>query len=89
MRNWSPINCAHGLCLLSMSLDNIISWVRFLNGTEAGDLRIRYPNDLESFDLPWKGLSGVNSASFDVVLPEEHIQAFSAEEILEVYKRTE
>lgn len=85
-RNWSPYNIANGLLLISMSINNVIGWLRIIDGAPAGTCRFENPTERETFDLPWNENVGVNSFNMDLIIEENHIQPFSRDEILKSYE---
>ncbi len=85
LRNWMPANFVRALKLVSISLYNIVSWLRLCNGVAAEELLIRCPETLGEFDGPWKDVPGVES-SLDVSVPVDRIKPLSKEAILSVYE---
>ena len=72
-----------------MSIKNVVGRLRVHTGNQAGEVQFFYPTDAEAFDMPWKTLPGVISANFDLVVEADQVQMLTAEQILEVYKKTE
>lgn len=85
-RNWSPINIVNGLLLVSMSINNVISFLRIANGIPASECRFENPTDRDAFELPWKESVGVNHMTMDSVIEQVHVRPFSKEDILKSYK---
>jgi len=91
-RNWLPMNLAHGLALIEMSLRNVVSFVKILNRVDPRTVQYVWPTGEEDpFWLPWSSESpGVTDISgFDTSVSEKDIKAFTQEEILSVYARTD
>ncbi len=85
-RNWSPQNIAYGLFFISMSIQNITSWLRVYNGASQNKCTFEHPTSIDAFELPWKESVGVTHASFDLIIEAAHIKPFTQEEILNHYK---
>ena len=85
-RNWSPHNLANGLTLLSMSINNVICWLRAVNGVQLNKCRFENPTTKEIFDEPWKEHVGINHINMDMIIEKEHITPFSRDDILRTYK---
>lgn len=84
-RNWSPQNLLHGLSLCAMSMNNILSFLRYHAGTPAEQLRIMAPLEKEHFSLPWSDAIGAVRFDMALGLRPEDIEPSSAKEILSVY----
>lgn len=84
-RNWSPFNIAQGLLLLSMSINNVTSWLRTINGVPGNKCRFDNPISKDAFDQPWKENVGVNHIDMDLIIEESNISPFSANDILKSY----
>lgn len=84
-RNWSPHNIANGLVLISMSINNVISWLRLVNGVPINKCPFNNPKSESIFEEPWKENVGITHFSGDLTLNKEHITPFSRDEILAAY----
>ena len=84
--NWDPECMAAGLRLISISLNNILAFLKLLNGSSS-DVRLRYPCDESNFEIPWSSAQDGMSIGFNPIIREEDIVRFSDEEILNVYKQ--
>jgi hypothetical protein len=60
-RNWNPESLTNSLLLLSMSINNVISFLRGINGVPRENCPVRIPDSEKDFDAPWK-TSGNRSA---------------------------
>jgi hypothetical protein len=85
-RNWSPQNLANGLFLISMSIQNIASWLRMVNGVPPNKCRFENPISEDVFEQPWIESVGVTHVSFDLIIEAGHMKPFSQEEIFQFYK---
>jgi hypothetical protein len=83
-RNWSPTGMGHALILMSMSIGNIASFLRRMNGDDPESCRYTAPGDDDAFDLPWQGVPGVSMMTgFDYRIEAEDIEKWSADEVRE------
>ena len=88
-RNWSPEDLCWGLHLVSLSITNIISALRIVNGVPATDVKFEWEIDRNSYQEPWKHAAqiGVTSvSSFQIDIKPNFITTFSKEEILARYR---
>ena len=85
-RNWQPENLISGLCLISMSINNVISFLRILNGIDPAKCLFENPDSKDAFNLPWGKTVGVNSSSMDTVVKCSDIVPCSKESILNSYE---
>jgi hypothetical protein len=88
-RNWSPEDLCWGLHLVSLSIANIKSALRVINGIPATDVNFEWATDRDTFQEPWKRARqiGVTSMSgFQIDIKPDFITTFSKEEILARYR---
>jgi len=88
-RNWDPEDMALGLHLISISISNIVSFLKVLNGVDATKVKFNWPRDTETFREPWKRTSslGVTSLSgFSNIIPVELITKYSEDNLKDLYK---
>jgi len=88
-RNWSPEDMANGMLLISFSLTNIISCLKILNGVDPQSVQFHWFNDEEVYTLPWEHATAIGVQGLrwpHVPVPTEHIQEFTKEEMLSMYK---
>jgi hypothetical protein len=87
-RGWEPEAMAWGLHLISMSITNIVSAIKVMNGIPATEGKFTYPSDLAMFSKPWmrRYSFGVNSFSFKINIPAEAISLFSPSQLKKLYK---
>lgn len=80
--NWIPESIVHCLVLISMSIGNTVSYLRIINGEAAKNVKFTRPQESEYFSKPWKKSVGVTNLQSDTEIVEEHIQAFTRQEIV-------
>jgi hypothetical protein len=88
-RNWSPEDLFWGLHLISLSITNIKSALRIINGVPASDVKFTWAIDRNSYQEPWNRATqiGVTSVSgFQIDIKPDFITNFSKEEILARYR---
>lgn len=85
-RNWRPENFVYGLHLISLSLQNVLSFLKILNGVDATTVQFSWPSDESHFEEPWRLIAGVTAMGMDTIIATEHITVFNKDEILAVYK---
>jgi hypothetical protein len=85
--NWNPEAQITGLLLAGLSLHNILSFAKTLNGIEATEVDYHWPRDDSRFDSPWNHRLGFAEFNMDTVISAEMIQQYSRDEILAAYKR--
>jgi hypothetical protein len=91
-RNWNPEDFSWGLYLISLSIQNIVSSLKILNGIPATDVSFSWPDELSAFSEPWERTKKIGITSmggFDPVIPSHLVEPFSKEYILENYRRGE
>lgn len=85
--NWNPTNLAHGLVLISMSINNVVSWLRAINGVQLEKCKFVSPSSKEDFEAPWAEPVDITHSSLDSSIKEKDIDLFSKEKIIKSYKR--
>ena len=88
-RNWDPEDMVWGLRLISLSLSNIVSAVKAING--VGQVQFQWPSNLDTFRESWKRTVdlGVTSINLNMNIDERYIEKYSKEEMLEKYVNKE
>ena len=87
-RNWSPIDIAWALHLVSISISNVVAALKILNGTPAEQVNFHWPSELETFSEPWKRsmkLGVTSMTGFGNNIHPLLIKPFTREEILSNY----
>lgn len=88
-RNWNPEDMAWGLHLISLSIFNVLSALKILNGVSAENVKFQWPTDDSIFDEPWKRsktIGVIAMTGMDVLIPEIYIKQFTKETILSNYR---
>jgi hypothetical protein len=85
--SWNPLSIATGLILISMSIENTLSFLRILNGEPPQTVRFIRPQESESFSLPCQDSPNVSNLSMDYKINEAEIQALTVEELEEIISR--
>ncbi|MDH4161496.1 MAG: hypothetical protein OEW15_02240 [Nitrospirota bacterium] len=83
--NWNPVNLANGLLLISASINNVISWLRMINGISGDKCRFENPETSETFELPWKETVGVSHVKMDIIIERGQVRPISKKEIIKTY----
>lgn len=81
MVNWDPAGMATGLELLSLSIGNVKAFLHGVNEIDGADRTIKWPNDLDTFEDPWKGTTGAFTFKLDLHVSEADIHRFPLVEI--------
>lgn len=85
--NWDPESLAHALCLITISMQNVISFLKTINGISPQEVRFSRPEDSDYFDQPWKRSVGVTSMSVDFYpVQEQHITRYDTQQLKEPFK---
>ena len=87
-RNWVPENFINALHLLSMSISNVVSTLRIVNGEDPGKCLFHNPDRPEAFDTPWSLSCGLTDANMDRILTADQVEPKTKQEILDVYKHS-
>jgi hypothetical protein len=86
--NWNPENFLHALKLISMSINNVINFLKIANGVAGSDVEWLHPDDESYFEEPWAQSEGsVFAMSMNSPIKESFIKPVSKEQILAVYAR--
>jgi hypothetical protein len=85
--NWNAPAISAALILIAMSINNVVSYLKVLNGVPSGDIHFIVPEDSGLFDEPWRNPPGTTMFGLDEVLTENDIEVFSEKEIMTRIKR--
>lgn len=91
-RNWNPEDFTWGIHFISLSITNIISSLKILNGVHATKVNFEWPSDFSMLDEPWnrtKKIGVTSKSGFDTNIPEDFINPYSKEDIFDKYRRGE
>jgi hypothetical protein len=84
-RNWSPGNLLDGLALIEISMKNILSFLKAINGVDPKTLEFRWPEDPNALRSPWQAAVGVNDFNMDFLIKPTDVQIFSDDQIRAIY----
>jgi hypothetical protein len=84
--NWRPEAMVQALQLISISLNNILGFLKILNGQDPKQTLFLRPEDPEFFTAPWRWSTGIDEMSINEVIEETDIKRLTTEEILAIYK---
>jgi hypothetical protein len=80
--NWSAERVILQFQLVGISINNVISGLKVLNGYPAGTCKFLRPQEDTDFAKPWQYQVGVTSANFDYVLDEDRLPLVTKAELL-------
>jgi len=83
--NWSPEGLLSGLIMISMSINNTISFLLILNGVPPNECKFENPINEKAFKEHLNHLVGINSCSMDLIIRETDISPCSKDDILKSY----
>lgn len=86
-RNWVPENMIKGVHLISMSIGNVVSMLKILNGVDPRKCLFHSPDSPEAFKAPWALTPGVLSFSMDLTIEPAHVRPLTKQEILAMYTK--
>ena len=84
--NWIPELVARRLQLISISIANVIGYLKTMYDMDGDEVRFHAPSDLNEFDLPWSKSTGTTHASFNLNLDVTEITPMTSDEIKATYK---
>jgi hypothetical protein len=73
--------------LISLSLQNVLSFLKIVNGVNASQVEFAWPDDETHFQEPWKTYPGLSGMSINNNIIPEHITPFTKKQILAAYKK--
>lgn len=80
--NWSIERTVLLLQFVHMSVNNVVSALKTMNGAPPGSCKFLIPTDPESFGKPWQYSTGVLSVNIDYNLTSEHVPGASRSDLL-------
>ncbi|TRZ84618.1 hypothetical protein D4R89_13300 [bacterium] len=86
-RNWDIDSLTGRIQLIAMSINNVISFLRTINGQKHTCQQYSWPEDLAYFDLVWESDCDINSLSVDARVTENDIYPTKATEVMKAYNR--
>ena len=84
-RNWDPPTMARKLRLVAMSINNVVSHLRILNGEDATKVRFVWPKSLGAFREAWRPMPGVKKFTMGPSLSAADIQPTTRQDVEAVY----
>jgi hypothetical protein len=69
--------------LVSMSINNVVSALKIVNGAKSGTCKFLRPQEDTDFDKPWQYTPGVTSCNMDFVVDKRQILAVTRKELLD------
>lgn len=84
--NWKPGLLVKKIDLLCLSLQNVLSFLKIVNGVSPENVIFSWPSDLKEFIEPWTKTSGTISINMDTSITKNDIEFFDKNEILKVYE---
>lgn len=81
-KNWNPVALAHGLQLIAMSIQNIVSFLRIVNSDDPSECPFAAPSNMESFGLPWQSTGGIKFMNLDRTVASDDIIRWTKEEVI-------
>ncbi|MGE0557250.1 MAG: hypothetical protein AB7E73_02150 [Burkholderiales bacterium] len=80
--NWTTERVILQFQLVGMSINNVVSGLKILNGYSAGTCKFLRPQEDADFEKPWQHSVGVTRANFDYVLDEDRLPPVTKTELL-------
>lgn len=87
--NWKIEKVALLLQLVSMSINNVTSALKCINGAEAGQCKFTRPVEDSDFSDPWTHSPGVTSCNFDFGIDESLVPVTHKKELLAAIKKSQ
>jgi len=84
---WTPENYFHGISFIKYSLNNILGFLRIVNGCDPAEVTYIFPEDESEFESPWRISQGLNGIDEPESFNEEDVKALGKAEILSAYKK--
>ncbi|MDP9316873.1 MAG: hypothetical protein M3R24_39465 [Chloroflexota bacterium] len=85
--NWNPEKFVYALHLIALSIGNVISYLKCVNGVDPSEVQYTYPGDVSAFDLPWANQPlGITNFSMNSIIEPGWIHPLSRSDILAVYQ---
>lgn len=87
--NWRAEAMGQRLQLLAWSINNVVGYLRCLNGTPPETVSFNRPEDRAAYEEAWQWHVGVHTSNFDLVVdPEDVIPLPRSELLRELQERT-
>ena len=82
---WHPKKLEHALKLISLSMRNLITSLKIMNGVDPEDTRFYYPKDKAVFNEPWQEEFAEGGFSIGIDTRLHAIKPLSEREMKEIY----
>jgi hypothetical protein len=79
--NWRGESMFQALQLISWSANNVVGFLRVLNGAPPATVRFHRPEDPDAFEAPWRWPVGVISGAMNFILDESEVIRASREDL--------
>ena len=86
--NWDAENNAHALTLISLSIHNIKSFLKYSNSIEE-EVVFMFPEEIEYFKMPWKNHHGILSCSLDLDVDDTEIIKKTCEDVESILRKVQ
>jgi len=84
-RNWDLASLVGRIRIISMSVNNVVSFLLILNGQDSAQVRFFWPENLADFDTVWEFECGLLASSMGVNINVNSICPTKAEEVEKSY----
>jgi hypothetical protein len=84
--NWHPVNFVYALQLISMSISNVIAFLKVLHGIPRTEVPFSFAENAETYDQPWKHQFSISALGWNSQISPGGIEPLTREEILAVYE---
>lgn len=84
-RNWTPEDFRARLNLLTLSISNVVTFLRGTSGDASESLLLQYPMDMADFETPWVGRPGFQTMDQHSGVSAKHIRPRTGEQIRAAY----
>lgn len=79
--NWEPESLLHDIKLISISIHNILSFLKIAHDADPTKIMCLVPEEKDYFDEHWKSVAKTSYMSFSVELTSNDITVFTKEEL--------
>ncbi len=85
---WDPIAMSHALQLISFSINNIVCFLKIINGVEMSTQVFHYPKDKSDFEKPFENTPSVPSMSFQFSLNVPDKDLYTRQNLKEIVSQS-
>jgi hypothetical protein len=83
--NWFPLNFLYALKLISISINNVIGFLKIFHGVPPTDVNFSWLSDDATYNEPWSRTTAITSFGLNSPITEQAITPLTKDEILSVY----